>query len=100
MLTAAGCRSHWHILTPCNPGSQRLPDADNAARLGALRHDLQRHGWSLLPSINSDGDDAWIEPGFCVLGAAAPDIRALAVHYGQSAFVAGTLGQAPELVWT
>ena len=32
----------------------------------------------MLPSVNSDGDDAWIEPGFCVLDAAAADVRALA----------------------
>lgn len=99
LLSAAGCRTHWHILTSCNPASRRLPPAENAARLDALRHDLQRHGWPMLPSVNSDGDDAWIEPGFCVLDAAAADVRALAMRHGQSAIVAGRLGQAPLLVW-
>lgn len=99
VLAGMGCQAHWHILTPCNPGSRNLSPAENTARLDALRQDLQCLGWPMLPSINSNGDDAWIEPGFCVLDAGAADVRALAMRYGQSAIVAGRLGHTPELVW-
>ena len=99
LLAAAGCRAHWHILTSCNPASRRLPPAENAARLDALRHDLQDRGWVMLASVNSSDDDAWIEPGFCVLDAAAADVLTLATRYGQSAIVAAKLGHAPLLVW-
>lgn len=100
VLAGMGCRARWHVLTPCNPGSRHLSSAENAARLDALRKDLQQRGWRALPSINSDADGAWVEAGFCVLDASAPEIRTLATHYGQAAFVAGTLGKAPRLVWT
>lgn len=99
LLAAAGCRTHWHILTSCNPASQRLPPAENAARLDALNHELQHRGWAMLPSVNSSDDDTWVEPGFCVLDAPAENVRALAMRHGQSAIVAGNLGQAPRLVW-
>ncbi|MEQ1438250.1 DUF3293 domain-containing protein [Fontimonas sp. SYSU GA230001] len=98
-LTAAGCRSHWHVLTPCNPRSRRLSDADNASRVAALRTELTRYGWIALPALNTDEEGRWQEPGFCILDAPQTRVVELAAYYGQLAIVAGTPGAAPTLLW-
>lgn len=98
-LVAAGCVEHWHVLTPCNPGSQRLGDEDNRRRVAALHADLAPHAWIVLPALNIDSDGSWPEPGVCILDAPRDRICHLARAYGQLAIVAGTLGAAPRLVW-
>jgi hypothetical protein len=98
-LRDAGCRAHWHIVTPCNPRSQRLPDADNAARLAAFVQELDAAGWLHVASVNRSDDPQWDEAGRCVFDAPDATIDALAVRYGQLALLRGTLGEAPQLVW-
>jgi hypothetical protein len=98
-LAAAGCVKHWHVLTPCNPGSQPLSDDDNRARVAALHDELVPRGWTLLSALNTDADGRWPEPGFCIFDAPEDLIRSLARDHGQLAIVGGTLGAVPQLVW-
>ncbi|WP_051361815.1 DUF3293 domain-containing protein [Solimonas soli] len=98
-LRAAGCRAHWHIVTPCNPGAQRRPAAHNAARLAAFVHELDAAGWRHVPSLNRGDDAQWDEAGRCVFDAPEAAIAALARRYGQRALLRGALGAAPQLVW-
>ncbi|WP_020648216.1 DUF3293 domain-containing protein [Solimonas variicoloris] len=99
-LRTAGCRRHWFIVTPCNPDSRRLTDADNAARLARFAADLAAHRWDTRPSLGRADDGCWPEAGACVFDAEPPAVLALARAYGQAAFVQGRLGAAPTLVWT
>lgn len=97
-LAAAGCRVHWQLLTPCNPGSVPLDTAENDARLAALRRELMRLGWPHLPALNRAADGSWPEAGFCLLDADPAAVRALARRYGQHAIVSGRIGAAPVLI--
>ncbi len=99
-LAAAGCRTHWAVLTPCNPGSRRLSAADNARRLARFRAEVAAHGWRTLEAVNHDSSGDWREPGLCLLDAPPAALRALAQRYGQRAFVEDRLGAAPQLRWT
>ncbi|HEY1078305.1 MAG TPA: DUF3293 domain-containing protein [Fontimonas sp.] len=99
-LAGAGCRRHWAIVTPCNPGAQRLSDRENAARLAALIRDLEARALRHLPAINAAQDGSWPEPGCCILDAPAALIESLAVQYGQLAYLSAGLGEAPALLWT
>ncbi|MDP9140500.1 MAG: DUF3293 domain-containing protein [Pseudomonadota bacterium] len=98
-LKTAGCRSHWAILTPCNPDARKLSDADNAIRLATLRQQLDALKLRYLPSINSAADGSWPEPGCCVLDAAPVLTDELARQYAQLAYVGAKLGEAPALCW-
>ncbi|WP_051278072.1 DUF3293 domain-containing protein [Solimonas flava] len=99
-LRAAGCRRHWFVVTPCNPDSRRLPDADNEARLARFAADLAARHWDTRPSLGRADDGRWPEPGACVFDAEPAAVLALARDYGQAAFVHGRLGAPPALVWT
>lgn len=96
----------WAVITPCNPGSRRLPPQANQARLTALAACLARRGrgagWGWWPAENrADRGDWPVEPGFLVLfprggrGAA----RALGRLFGQNALVWGSRKGAGKLLW-
>lgn len=96
----AGCRAHWCLLTPCNPGSRPLSPAQNAQRLRRLQQIVQRRGWRALPAVNCAADGRWLEPGLCLLDVVPRAVQQLARRYDQSAWVLGRLGSPPRLVWT
>lgn len=99
-LRRAGCRRHWCLLTPCNPGSRMLTPMQNLGRMRQLRLISRRRGWRALPAVNSSADGEWIEPGLCLLDAPPLLVHRLARRFGQRAWVLGRLGAAPQLVWT
>ncbi|MES0874211.1 DUF3293 domain-containing protein [Sinimarinibacterium thermocellulolyticum] len=99
-LRRCGCRSHWCLLTPCNPHSRRLATQSNAQRLHLLQQLVRRHGWRALPARNASPDGRWIEPGLCLLDAPPRQVERLARRFGQLAWVFGRLGAAPRLLWT
>lgn len=99
-LRRAGCRAHWCLLTPCNPGSRLLSPSDNARRLHQMRQLVRRRGWRALPAVNRAADGRWREPGLCLLDVPPSAVRQLAHRYGQCAWVFGRIGAAPHLVWT
>lgn len=98
-LVAAGCRRRWAILTPCNPESITLSEADNRARLRSLRSVVETRDWRSLASLNLAEDSSWPEPGRCILDVDDRTLRALARRFGQRAFVSACLGFAPRLRW-
>ncbi len=86
----------WAFLTACNPGSEPLPDAENARRTEALKAALA--GWEVYPGESTSPEGEWREASFFVVGideAAAADV---ARRFGQLAFVCGD-GGAARLVW-
>jgi hypothetical protein len=99
LLAAAGCRTCWSIVTPCNPGSIALPAAVNAQRLADLQAAVRAAGWRHLPSENSDVGGRWPEAGLCLLDVGTDRVHVLAARFGQLAFVHGRLGDAPALAW-
>lgn len=98
-LAADGCRSHWAIVTPCNPGAQRLSDQENAERLATLVGQLNALQIHHLPAVNTTQDDSWPEPGCCLFDAAPVLVERLASECGQLAYVSARLGEAPALIW-
>jgi Protein of unknown function (DUF3293) len=94
------CRKEWAFITACNPGSQRLPDAENAHRLNELQAVCLFHGWLHFVGVGEGRDGTWPpEPSFFVAGIPEQDAIRVARHFGQNAFVAGRAGEPARLVW-
>ena len=94
---------NWGIITACNPGGMRAPDAKaNDAATRKLAGQIRAHGWLGFPSINrADGGNWPDEPGYCVLDAGEGELRRLAKEFGQAAFVFGEAGgDGGQLIWT
>lgn len=96
----------WAVITPCNPGSQRLTPQANQARLTALAARLARRGrgagWRWWPAENrADRGDWPVEPGFLVLFPRGGRRAALALGrlFGQNALVWGPRKGAGKLLW-
>lgn len=90
----------WVIITPCNPASVSLCEAENAARLENLKGWLETGRYRFLNSRNIDPAASWPdEPGFLILDIGLPDAKALGREYGQNAIVFKALGAAPRLIW-
>ena len=97
-LASLGATS-WAWLTAFNPGSVRLPEAENRRRLARLRAELERPGWTVLDGVALDPDGLWPdEPSFLVAGATLAAARGLAAAHAQNAFLAGVVGGPVELV--
>lgn len=89
-----------HILTACNPRSERLPDAVNAARqrrLAGLLPLLDCRWW--VPAEGRDLAGTWREASFAVAGAAEAEVLALAADLDQHAIYAWRPGER-AVVWT
>lgn len=90
----------WAVLTACNPGSQRLPDALNAAANRALADAAAQAGCPVFPACNVAERGDWPdEPGFLLLAAEAGVPRALGRRFAQAALLGGQGDEAPDLVW-
>lgn len=104
ILLDAGVRT-WAFITACNPRSKRLDADANAAGMARLADAVKGLG---LQSIAGAGiGDAehttaggWpAEPSLLVLGIDEAAAIALARQFGQNAFLAGTIGGEPTLIW-
>ena len=90
----------WAWLTADNPGSRRLPEAENAIRRAALDDALARAGWRGCRARAVPDDPAWPEEhGVLVPGLPRDAACGLAASFGQLAIVCGRHGAAPELAW-
>jgi hypothetical protein len=100
-LRAMGAR-HWIVFSPCNPGARLLDPATNAARMTALREDLDSEGLRHFPAegLPPEGEDWPPEPSLLILDAPQRQTARWAHRFGQLAWVAGELGQPAELVWS
>lgn len=91
----------WAFLTACNPSSELKSEAENAARMEALRQELDARGNTYYPGFGTGDDDEWPpEESFLVLDLPLAAATELAVHFGQYAFVYGGVGKPAQLVWT
>lgn len=95
-----GVRTHWAVLTPCNPVSQMLDDATNARRLRECEAALAQRGLRYCLARNHDPQGEWPdEPGFLLCDPPAGAAEELGREFGQNAILLGTLSEAPGLLW-
>ena len=88
----------YAYLTAWNPGSGKLPDAENRARQDDLKARLKgRH--PTIEGLATADDGAWSEESLLVLGISRADALALAREFGQAAILAGRRGGVPEIAW-
>lgn len=91
--------STWAVITACNPGAVRK-DLDNQQFQMHLQTLLESYGYAFLRANNiADKSDWPDEPGFLVLDAKRKDMIGLASMFAQCAFVFGSTGSEPVLVW-
>jgi hypothetical protein len=96
----AGIRSHWAIVTPCNPGSRAQSAAANQARSEELAGMLQALAIPCFKSINRDPQEQWPdEPGFLLCDPPPGLAENLGRRFEQNAILCGNLGEAPRLLW-
>lgn len=96
----AGMRRRGFIITPCNPGSQRLAHADNRQRLQAFRGRLDGDGMRWLPAVTRDPAGDWPdEPGALLMDCGETYAKNLATAFGQNALLAFTPAGTPQLLW-
>ena len=98
-LRAAGCVRHWHIVTPCNPYSRPLSEAENRARLRECAAALDDLRWTHVEACNTAEDGSWPEPGFAIFDAPEDEVCALGRRFEQWAIVGASLNEAPRLIW-
>lgn len=72
-------------LTASNRHSRALPDADNGARMNALRDRLKEAGARRLAGCAGIPGERWSEPSLLVAGIPLDRIDALAREFGQDA---------------
>ena len=75
------------IVTACNPASHPLTDAENEARMVALREQLDAMSIDWLPAGNAASDGRWREPSCWIPSIPLETADALALKFGQNACV-------------
>lgn len=99
LLAGHGLRE-WAFITACNPRSQILPAAENAARMDRLHAAVRDRGHPSLPGSGEGPDETWpAEPSLLVLGMPEADAIRLAAEFDQHAILVGRLGEPARLVW-
>lgn len=89
----------WAVITPCNPGAQRLDAAWNRQRLHDMRHRLEQEGLEHWPAINHDPRGEWPdEPGWLVVDIDLATAVRLGADWGQLAVVAADPGEPAGLL--
>jgi hypothetical protein len=91
----------WAFLTAFNPLPLQLTEVQNQARHQELVGVLEEVGLSFYPGEGRGDSGSWPpERSVLILGISREDALALAVRFGQVAFVYGEPNQQSELVWT
>jgi Protein of unknown function (DUF3293) len=76
-----------YFLTACNPRSIALSEAENVARLDALRATLRERGATFLEGVGHRHGETWREPSVLVRDIDAATIDQLARELDQNALV-------------
>lgn len=101
-LQAAHRRRGVHcsaFVTACNPHSQALDAAANAARQAVLRAELQAQAWPSDPGQGRHPGQGWPpEPSLLVYGLGLDEACALGRRHGQNAIVWAGADALPRLV--
>ena len=84
-------------LTACNPRSQSLPDAENAARMTALRQRLRDAGARWLEGRAGIPGESWSETSLLVAGLDVAAADRLAREFGQDAALVVARGRRVAL---
>lgn len=91
--------SCWGVITAFNPGGVRT-GTKNLQRQAELHTLLLASGRIVMPASNIADDSDWpVEPSFLVLGPTREEMGQWALSFSQRAFVYGTTGSEPTLVW-
>ncbi len=91
--------SSWALITAYNPGAM-VSDAANQRAHRRLGDRLRALEWPFLPACNvPDHGVPPVEPGFVLLQVGESEARAVAAEFFQQAFLCGTIGNAPRLVY-
>lgn len=97
LLRSAG-HTCWTLITAENPRSERLSEAENAARCEQLRQRLERGGRPLFPTIALCPDANWPpEHGHLVLGLQESEALNIAAQFDQHAILCGQAGARTTL---
>ena len=93
--TQAAC-----YLTACNPWGQILEPAENAARMRALRQELDSEGWQYLDGFGRDPLGQWpAEDSVLIWGMDAETARQWGRHWQQNAVLWSDADARPRLLW-
>ena len=91
----------WAFLTAFNPLPLQLTEIQNQARHQELVKVLEEACLAFYPGEGRGDSGSWPpERSVLILGISREDALALAVRFGQVAFVYGEPNQQSELVWT
>lgn len=90
----------WAFVTACNPRSEPLSVAENAARMERLREVIARGGYEFLPGAGVPDEAGWSpEPSFLVPGITEEVAAEIGRLFEQHAIVVGRRGAAATLLW-
>jgi hypothetical protein len=76
-----------------------LDEDANLTALARLRQELEVVGLRYFNALNQSPDGEWPELGYLIADPEPAKAKALGRRYRQNAFVSGTLGEAPKLIW-
>ena len=86
------------FITAWNPGSQPLDLDTNYDRQADLLSDIEQLRCNYFVGRGEHPEDGWVEDSYLVLGISRDDADALAIKYGQLAYIWISLSGVPELV--
>ncbi len=87
------------FITACNPFSQQLDEAANAARQAALAEQLKRRGRRFLDGIGQHPSNEWAgEPSFLIFGLALEAAKTLGMQWEQNAIIWCGADAVPRLI--
>ncbi|WP_447730570.1 DUF3293 domain-containing protein [Pseudoxanthomonas suwonensis] len=89
--------ARWTLITASNPGSQPRSGADNHRAHAILQAGLDALGLRRLPTLASDTQGNWPEPGWLVADLSTADTDALARRFGQAGVLHWRTGEAVRL---
>jgi len=87
------------FLTACNPFSQSVDDATNAARHASLAQELSCRGLVFLPGVGQHPSNQWPgEASFLVFGLTLEAAKVLGARFEQNGFVWSGADAVPQLI--
>lgn len=89
----------WAFVTACNPRSQPLPPAENAARHAQLLVRVRAAGWSAFAGRGMADSGGWTEESLLILGIDETAAVALGRAFEQYAVLVGEADGVADLRW-
>lgn len=91
-------QADWAIITACNPGGRRHPDAINRQAERDLHQAVTALDWSSFEALNRDPAGDWPdEPALLITAVGQDESCALARRFGQAAIVCARAGEPARL---